>query len=120
MSHLSLVVNNSNKPVSYSQIKKVFNYGFENFEYVYFIACLDSYGEEVNFTFRTESEMWRALDQIRYFINSYNESIKNIKLIVSNPLTWLDLAKQRVAKGISATKKHRANEHRQAMRTLDR
>jgi len=120
MQHLSLVVDNSNKPTSYSQIKKVYDYGYGSYQDGYMIMCVDSSGEEVNFRFKTDTEMWEALDQIRSFIDSYNDTAKSITLAVSNHPTWLDLAKLRVAKGISATKKHRSNEHCQAMRTLDR
>lgn len=120
MQHLSLVVDNSNKRASYSQIKKVFDYGYGSYNDGYVIMCLDSSSEEVNFHFQTQEEMLEALDKIGDCIRLYNENAKNITLAVSNPPTWLDLAKRQVANGISATKKHRSNEHRQAMRTIDR
>lgn len=119
MKHLSLVVDNSNQPTSYSQIKKVFDYGFDGYD-CFVIEGINTSGDHITLKFKTETEMWEALDQIRDSISSYNENVKNITLAVSNPPTWLDLAKQRVAKGISATKKHRSNEHRQAMRSIDR
>jgi hypothetical protein len=117
-SHLSLVVDNSSS--SSTQWKKVIDHGWNDYSDCFFIKCRNANNEVAYFRFEEETEMWETLDDIRASIVRAQFAIANIKLAVSNPPTWLDLAKARVAKGISATKKHRSNEHRQVMRTLDR
>ena len=104
--------------LSHAHILKVFDYGHDGFN-GYHIGCLDYCNREVKFNFKTSNEMWDAIEIIRDCIGIYNNNAKHITLAFSNPPTWLELAKRRVAKGISSTKQHRDNEHRQAMRTID-
>ena len=117
---LSLIVDNSKQFTQFSQVKKVLDYGYSEFTGIYKVWWINTSNHKGHFQFDSETEMREAIKEIQKYIDNYNKVIKSISLIHSEPLTWLDLAKKRVAHGVSADKKHSKDRNSRTLRDIDR
>ena len=118
--NLSLIVDNSKEFTQFSQVKKVLDFGYSSFTNTYKVWWINTSNHKGHFQFDSAAEMYDAIREIQSHIDNYNEAIKQITLAHSEPLTWLDLAKKRVAHGISADKRHSKDRNSSTLRNMDR